>query len=112
MTSPVTFKNRLGTQISMAASGTWKDSTMGTSTTVNTNNEAGSYATQEAYSAALLAGATANLTAYRTFASTTWNGNVQTAANGVQNYTPVAIGRYAEDTSPATAPINPPTPAA
>ncbi len=101
MTSPVTFKNRLGTQVSMAASGTWKDSTMGTSTTVNTNNEAGAYATQEAYAAALQAGATANLTTYRTFASTTWNGNVQTAANGVQNYTPVAIGRYAEDTTPA-----------
>lgn len=101
MTSPVTFKNRLGTQVSMAASGTWKDSTMGTSTTVNTNNEAGTYATQEAYTAALAAGATANLTAFRTFASTTWNGNVQTAANGVQNYTPVAIGRYSEDTSPA-----------
>ncbi len=100
MTSPVTFKNRLGAQVSMAASGTWKDSTMGTSTTVNTNNEAGAYASQAAYSAALLAGATANLTAYRTFASTTWNGNVQTAANGVHNYTPVAIGRYGEDATP------------
>ncbi len=101
MTSPVTFKNRLGAQVAMAASGTWKDSTLGVSTTVNSNNESGNYATQAAYSAALLAGATTNLTAYRTFASTTWNGNVQTSANGVQNYTPVAIGRYGEDLTPS-----------
>ena len=100
MTSDVTFKNRLGAQVSMDASGVWKDSTMGVSTTVKTNNSAGNYATQAAYSAALLAGATSSLTTYRTFASATWNGNVQTSANGVQNYTPVAIGRYSEDTTP------------
>ena len=101
MTSDVTFKTRLGTQVSMDASGTWKDSTMGVSTTVKTNNTSGTYATQAAYTAALLAGATTNLTAYRTFASSTWNGNVQTSANGVQNYTPVAIGHYVEDPTPA-----------
>ncbi|MCX6952104.1 MAG: hypothetical protein NTV51_08045 [Verrucomicrobia bacterium] len=93
MTSDVTFKNRLSAQVSMDSSGTWKDSTMGVSTTVNTNNTAGNYSSQDAYKAALVAGVTANLTAFKTFCSSTWNGNVQTSANGVQNYTPVAIGR-------------------
>jgi len=101
MTSDVTFKNRLSTQVSMDASGTWKDSTMGVSTTVNTNNTNGNYASQAAYKAALVAGVTANLNTFKTFASSTWNGNVQTSANGVQNYTPVAIGRYVEDSTPS-----------
>ena len=99
--SPVTFKNRLGTQVSMLVGTTWKDSTLGTSTTIDSTNNSGGYATQAAYSTALATAATSNRTTYRTYASTTWNGNVQTAANGVQNYTPVAIGRYAEDTSPS-----------
>jgi hypothetical protein len=104
MTSDVTFRNRLGnqvSQVSMDASGTWKDSTMGVSTAVKNTNVNGGYTTQAQYSAALLAGATTNLTAFKTFASQTWSGNVQTAANGVQNYTPVAISRYVEDPSPA-----------
>ncbi len=100
-TTPVTFKNRLSDQVAMLSGSVWRDSTMGVSTSVNATNESGGYATQAAYSAALLAGATTNLTTYRTTASTTWNGNVQTSANGVQNYTPVAIGRYIEDPTPA-----------
>jgi hypothetical protein len=100
MTSDVTLKNRLGAQVSMDASGTWKDSTMGVSTTVKTTNSSGGYATQAAYTAALAAGAAANINAFKTHTSTTWNGNLQTSANGVQNYTPVAIGRYVEDTTP------------
>ncbi len=100
MTSDVTFKTRLNTQISMDQSGTWKDSTMGYSTTVKNNNSSGVYTTQAAYTAALLDAANSNVNAYKTFASTTWNGNVQTSANGVQNYTPVAIGRYVEDPTP------------
>ena len=101
MTSNVTFKNRLNAQVSMDADTVWRDSTMGFSTTVNTNNSSGTYATQAAYTAALYGAAVTNLNAFKTFASTTWNGNVQTSANGVQNYTPVAIGRYGEDTTPA-----------
>ena len=100
-TSPVSFINRVNTQVAMLAGTVWRDSTLGVSTTVNANNESGGYATQAAYSAALVAGATTHQTAYRTTASTLWNGNVQTAANGVQNYTPVAIGRYVEDATPA-----------
>ena len=100
-TSPVTFNNRVNTQVAMLAGTVWRDSTLGVSTTVNASNESGGYATQAAYAAALLAGATTHQTAFRTTASTTWNGNVQTAANGVQNYTPVAIGRYVEDPTPA-----------
>lgn len=101
MTSDVTLKNRLNAQVSMDASGTWKDSTMGVSTTVKTTNSSGGYASQAAYTAALVAGVAANLNAFKTHSSTTWNGNLQTSANGVQNYTPVAIGRYVEDTTPA-----------
>lgn len=101
MTSDVTFKNRVNAQVSMDASGVWKDSTMGVSTTVNSTSESGGYATQASYTGALSAGAATNLTTFRTFASTSWNGNVQTSANGVQNYTPVAIGRYVEDPTPS-----------
>ncbi|HVS54208.1 MAG TPA: hypothetical protein VHD62_17765 [Opitutaceae bacterium] len=101
MTSDVTFKTRTNTQVSMDASGTWKDSTMGVSTTVKTNNGSGTYHSQAEYTAALAAGASANLNAFKTFASSTWNGNVQTSANGVQNYTPVAIGKYVEDGTPS-----------
>jgi hypothetical protein len=100
MSSDVTFKNRLNAQVAMDASGVWKDSTMGVSTTVKANNASGNYATQAAYTAALAAGAAANLNEFKRFASTTWNGNLQTSANGVQNYTPVAIGRYVEDATP------------
>ncbi|HSH95491.1 MAG TPA: hypothetical protein VK968_15215, partial [Roseimicrobium sp.] len=38
---------------------------------------------------------------FRDYASQRWNGNLQTAAHGVDNYTPVAIGKYQEDTTPA-----------
>jgi hypothetical protein len=98
MTNDVTFVNRVGnlvTQISADASGTWKDSTMGVSTTVQSNKA--SYATQAAYYAALLAGATTNATAFRTHASTTWHGSVQTKPHGIQPYTPVAVIPYIED---------------
>jgi hypothetical protein len=97
MTSPVTFINRLSAQVSMLQGTTWNDSTMGVSTTVYNNDVANSYTTQAAYNAALVAGVTANLNAFKNNLSTTWNGNVQTSANGVQNYTPVAIGKYVED---------------
>ena len=99
MTSDVTFKNRLGVQVSMDASGTWKDSTFGVSTTVKENNA--DYTNQADYTAALHDAAYSNLNTFKTFASQTWNGNLQTASNGVQNYTPVAIGQYVEDASPA-----------
>lgn len=100
MTSDVTFKNRLGNQVSMDATGTWKDSTNGFSTTVKSTNSSGGYPNQAAYTAALVGAAASNVNAFKTFISTTWNGNVQTSANGVQNYTPVAIGKYVEDSSP------------
>ena len=98
MTADVTLKNRSGNQVSIDASGTWNDSTMGVSTTVH-NNPA-NYTTQASYTGALAAGAATNLSAFKTWASQTWNGNLQTSANGVQNYTPVAIGKYVEDSTP------------
>lgn len=100
MTSDVTFKTRLNTQVSMDASGVWKDSTMGVSTTIRENNVSGNYTTQAQYSAALANAAATNLSSFKNHASSTWHGNLQTSANGVQNYTPVAIGRYVEDPSP------------
>jgi hypothetical protein len=98
MTVPVTFKDRLGAQVSMNATGVWNDSTMGVSTTIKDNMA--SYASQAEYSAALTAAAALNLNAFKTFASSTWSGNLQTSVNGVQNYSPVAVGKYVEDPTP------------
>jgi hypothetical protein len=106
MTSNVTFLNRTGNQTSLFATGQWNDSTMDVSTTVHNNNA--SYTTQAAYTKALSDAtaqtvlatvATGNTTSFKNYASQTWNGNLQTSANGVQNYTPVAIGKYVEDTT-------------
>ncbi len=68
--SPVTFINRDGTSLNMKASGVWKDSTMGTG------------------------GLSPD---FRSYASNTWNGNLQTEAHGVQNYQPVAFPEYVPD---------------
>jgi hypothetical protein len=101
MTSDVTLKKSSTQQVSMDATGTWNDSTMGTSTTVKTTNASGGYTSQAAYTAALANAATSNTNAFKTYSSSTWKGNLQTSANGVQNYTPVAIGKYVEDPTPA-----------
>jgi hypothetical protein len=100
MTADVTFKNRLGAQISLDATGTWKDSTMGFSTTVKTRNASGTYTSQAQYDAALEGAALTNAQVFRVTNAATYNGNLQTSVNGVQNYTPVAIGRYVEDFTP------------
>jgi hypothetical protein len=100
-TNDVTFMNRLGTsvsQVSADAGGTWKDSTMGASTTIWAN--LASYTTEAAYLGALRAAATTNANAFRTFAATTWHGSLQTVVNGVQRYNGVAFEPYVEDPTP------------
>ncbi|MBC8011693.1 MAG: hypothetical protein H7067_16535 [Burkholderiales bacterium] len=70
----ITFVNRAGAQVSMRvpkSDGTydWNDSRLGGAETSS---------------------------AFRSFASETWNGNVLTAAHGVTDYKPVAVGEYRE----------------
>ncbi len=77
--SPVTFRNRLGNQVNMKADGIWNDSKMGT-------------------------GALSTL--FRSHASNTWHGNLQTASHGIQNYQPVAFDEYTPD-DPGTAAYDP-----
>jgi hypothetical protein len=43
---------------------------------------------------------------FRSYASNTWHGNLQTSAHGVQNYQPVAYPTYVED-DPSTTPYDP-----
>ncbi|GAB1488836.1 hypothetical protein MASR2M8_12840 [Opitutaceae bacterium] len=86
-TGSVNIKNRAGTNVNIYgtnAAGTpaitsnvWMDSTKGNGT-----------------SGSLWGGFRAN-------ASQVWNGNLQTAAHGIQSYTPVAIGSYKEDPTPS-----------
>lgn len=78
-TTPVRFVNRAGALVDLkTSSGVWKDSTMGGSSSGNMtpSND------------------------FRAYASQTWNGNLQTAAHGIQEYRPVAISQYKEDTTP------------
>ncbi len=72
----ITFPNKFKSPTSLKAGGIWKDSTQGGGT------------------------AAAEWADFRNYASQKWNGNLQTSAHGVDNYTPVAIGKYQEDPSP------------
>lgn len=77
--TPVRFIDRAGALVDLkTGSGVWKDSTMGTSSSGNLtpSND------------------------FRAYASQTWNGNLQTAAHGIQEYRPVAISQYKEDATP------------
>lgn len=79
-TTPVRFLNRSGDLVDMKSGSTWKDSLMGTAYNYGAANPANSD--------------------FRSYASQTWHGNLQTASHGISNYTPVAIGRYEEDPTP------------
>lgn len=61
---------------SLKDSNVWKDSTQGAGTSAS------------------------DWSGFRDYSSQRWHGNLQTAAHGVDNYTPVAISKYVEDTSP------------
>lgn len=76
---PVYLVDRSGQLVNMKdSSGIWRDSTMGTSSSGNLTPSAN----------------------FRAYASQTWQGNLQTEAHGIQEYKPVAIGSYQEDTTP------------
>ncbi len=75
-TGSVNFRNTYGQYLNLRDSTVWKDSTQGAGT------------------------AAADWSGFRDYSSQRWNGYLQTAAHGVDNYSPVAIGRYLEDTSP------------
>ncbi len=65
------------TGLVMKVDGVWKDSSQGTGTSGT------------------------DWTGFRDYATQRWNGNLQTNAHGVENYTPVAVSKYVEDSSPS-----------
>jgi hypothetical protein len=74
----VFFSNNAGALINLKEGGTWRDQRMGfASETEDTNSS------------------------FRSFASNTFNGNLQTKSHGIQTYNPVAIGNYVEDPTPS-----------
>ena len=80
--NPVNFINKSGQLINLNSTGTatgWKDSTMGSD-----NGVTGLSSLQ-----ALVTGNTT--TQFRQYASQTWNGNLQTGAMGIENYSPIAF---------------------
>jgi hypothetical protein len=72
------FVDRAGATKSLKVDSVWKDQKMGQgSETDITNGE------------------------FRSFASNTYNGNLQTKSHGIQSYKPVALGDYTEDPTPS-----------
>ncbi len=76
-TGSVNFPNRSNVLTNLRTSGVWQDTTHGTGTSGTAWDQ------------------------FRANASQVWNGNLQTTAHGVQNYTPVAVGQYIEDPTPS-----------
>jgi hypothetical protein len=78
-TGDIKFPNKFGQSLSLKDNSIWKDSTQGAGT------------------------AATDWTDFRNYISQRYNGNLQTVAHGVANYTPVAIGKYSEDPVPGGA---------
>ena len=77
-TGSVNFVNKFAQSLNLRdSSSIWKDSSQGNGTSAT------------------------DWAGFRDYASQRWNGNLQTAAHGVDNYTPVAIGKYQEDPTPS-----------
>jgi len=75
---PIKFVNKAGSLINLRSSdGVWRDQKMGQASET-----------------------TSTQTAFRSFASNTYNGYLQTGLHGVENYKPVAFGEYQKDTTP------------
>lgn len=72
-TGDVTLPNKYSQALSLKDNSIWKDSTQGGGT------------------------AASDWADFRNYVSQRYNGNLQTAAHGVDNYNPVAIGKYQED---------------
>ena len=77
-TGDITFMSKTSGALSLFVSSVWKDSTQGAGTSAS------------------------DWTGFRDYASQRWGGNLQTAAHGVENYTPVAISKYVEDSTPSS----------
>ncbi len=72
------FANKAGSLVSLkSGDGVWRDQKMGLSSETDESNGQ-----------------------FRSFASNTFNGNLQTKSHGIQPYKPVAIGDYEEDPTP------------
>lgn len=71
------FVNKAGATVSLRQGGVWKDQKMGQSSESDQTNGD-----------------------FRSHASNTFNGNLQTKSHGIQPYKPVAIGDYEEDPTP------------
>ncbi len=90
-TSPVTFVNGAGTQVSMKdSSGVWQDSTRGADATTLFDSN-GHFTNTTTAAATQLA--TVNDPSFRQYAAQTWGGNLQTAAMGVQSYNPISFNQ-------------------
>ena len=71
----------------------------GTGSTTYTLHSNTADVNQKKYSDALNNSATQQIDNFMTYENSRWNGYLQTIVNGVQNYTPVAIGTYSSQTS-------------
>ncbi|HKB92160.1 MAG TPA: hypothetical protein VKC60_16705 [Opitutaceae bacterium] len=109
-TSPVYFPSSVtpSVLVNINNSGTWDDSTMGTSSSITPSSFSNSQAGQSSYLSSLSAAASTATAAaaFRNYSGTTWKGNVLTSVNDVQVYNPVAIGSYAESTGTTSATDN------
>ncbi len=87
-TNPVSFVNSTGTMVAMKnSSGTWRDSTMGTDSTLFSS---GLYTNTTTPALTQLEAKLSS--SFRQTASQLWGGNLQTAAMGVAAYNPVGTG--------------------
>lgn len=75
-TGDIKISNTRSSSPSLKDGTVWKDSTQGNGTSA------------------------ADWSGFRDYATQRWNNNLQTAAHGVENYTPVAVSKYEEDPSP------------
>ncbi len=73
----INFVNKAGATVGLKQGSVWKDQRMGQSSESDQTNSD-----------------------FRSFASNTYNGNLQTKSHGIQPYKPVAIGDYEEDPTP------------
>jgi hypothetical protein len=75
-TGEVKINSKTNGSLAMKVGNIWKDSSQGNGTSA------------------------ADWSDFRDYSSQRWNGNLQTNAHGVENYTPVAVSKYTEDATP------------
>lgn len=108
---PVTFANAAGTQVALKGTdGIWKDSTMGSRSQLFTDSQ-GRYT--DTTTPAIEQLKTKLSADFRSYASQTWGGKLQTAAHGVQAYHPISFSQAIDSGGTLPNPhsiIDPPTP--